>query len=309
MRRFDRFSVVAVSRSLLACLIAVFFSGCQTVAFSVLNSGSSALPSSESRIYDENLKLALDIHRPAAATEKPPIAVFFYGGSWRMGDRKEYAFVGEALASQGILTIVPDYRKFPEGRFPDFEFDAAHAVRWVFDHAEELGGDPQKIFVIGHSAGAHIAALLGTDQHYLDSVGLKPKQLAGIVGIAGPYDFLPLTDPDLVEVFGEKKDWPASQPVNFVDGDEPPFLLLQGLGDKVVWPRNSTSLQSRLEKVGVPVQLITYPKIGHFRIAAAFRFRNLAPTLRDTATFIEATAPSIIRAAPPPAADATSRNR
>ena len=277
---------ISPSRAVLACLIAVFVSGCQTVAFSVLNGGRSALPKSETRTYDENLKLALDIHRPAEATQKPPIAVFFYGGSWRSGERAEYAFVGEALASSGILTIIPDYRKFPAGRFPDFEFDAAHAVRWVFDHAEELGGDPQKIFVIGHSAGAQIAALLGTDQHYLDSVGLQPKQLAGVVGIAGPYDFLPLTDPDLVEVFGEKKDWPASQPVNFVDGDEPPFLLLHGLGDKVVWPRNSTSLKSRLEKVGVPVTLITYPSIGHFRIAAAFRFHGLAPTLKDTADYI-----------------------
>lgn len=272
--------------SLLACSIALLVSGCQTVAFSVLNTGRSSVPATETRTYDEKLALQLDIHRPATGTTKPPIAVFFYGGSWRSGRRSEYAFVGEALASQGILAIVPDYRVFPQVRFPDFEFDAARAVRWVFDHAEELGGDPQRIFVVGHSAGAQIAALLGTDQHYLASTGIKPTDLAGIVGIAGPYDFLPLTDPDLVEVFGEKKDWPASQPVNFVDGDEPPFLLLHGLDDKIVWPKNSTSLQSRLDKVKVPARLITYPSIGHFRIAAAFRFHGLAPTLRDTADFI-----------------------
>ena len=278
--------MIAATRALLACLIAVFVSGCQTVAFSVLNSGRTTLPPSETRTYDVALALKLDIHRPAPTSSKPPIAVFFYGGSWRRGDRDQYAFIGEALASRGIIAIVPDYRVFPQVRFPDFELDAARAVRWVFDHAEQLGGDPQRIFLVGHSAGAQIAAMLGTDQHYLASTGLKPKDLAGIVGIAGPYDFLPLIDPDLIEVFGEKKDWPASQPVNFVDGDEPPFLLLQGLGDKIVWPRNSTSLQSRLQKVGVPIQLITYPKIGHFRIAAAFRFHKLAPTLNDTANYI-----------------------
>ena len=286
MLRFEGRKVITATRALLACLIAVLVSGCQTVAFSVLNSGRPALPPLETRTFDEALALKLDIHRPAPSSAKPPIAVFFYGGSWRNGDRAEYAFVGDALASRGILAVIPDYRVFPQARFPEFEFDAAHAVRWVFDHAEELGGDQQRIFVVGHSAGAQIAALLGTDQHYLASTGLKPKDLAGIVGIAGPYDFLPLTDPDLVEVFGEKKDWPASQPVNFVEGDEPPFLLLQGLADKVVWLRNSTSLQSRLSKVDVPVRLITYPSIGHFRIAAAFRFPGLAPTLRDTADFI-----------------------
>ena len=278
--------MIAAAHTLLVCLIAILVSGCQTVAFSVLNSGHPALPQSETRTFDEGLALKLDIYRPASGAAKPPIAVFFYGGSWRNGDRAEYAFVGEALASKGILAVIPDYRVFPQVRFPEFEFDAAHAVRWVFDHAEGLGGDPQRVFVIGHSAGAQIAALLGTDQRYLASTGLKPKDLAGIVGIAGPYDFLPLTDPDLIEVFGEKKDWPASQPVNFVDGDEPPFLLLQGLGDKVVWPRNSTSLQAKLKKVDVPVRLITYPSIGHFRIAAAFRFPSLAPTLRDTTDFI-----------------------
>lgn len=278
--------LLSATRALSACLVAVVISGCQTVAFSVLNAGNRTVPAMESLPYDEKLGLELDIHRPRAGTENPPIAVFFYGGSWRSGSRADYAFVGEALAQAGIITVIPDYRKFPQGRFPDFEFDAAHAVRWVFDHARELGGDPKRIFVVGHSAGAHIAALLGTDQHYLASVGIAPKDLAGIVGISGPYDFLPLTDPDLVDVFGEEKDWPASQPVNFVDGDEPPFLLLQGLGDRVVWPRNSTSLQSRLQKVDVPVRLITYPSIGHFRIAAAFRFHGFAPTLRDTTEFL-----------------------
>lgn len=286
MTWLDGERVVAATRPLLACLVALLVSGCQAVAFNVLNSGRTTLPPIETRTYDESLGLKLDVHRPGSILAKPPIAVFFHGGSWRSGSRAEYGFVGEALARRGIIAIIPDYRVFPQVRFPEFEFDAAHAVRWVFDHADELGGDRQRIFLVGHSAGAQIAALLGTDQHYLASVGLVPKDLAGIVGLSGPYDFLPLTDPDLIEVFGEKKDWPASQPVNFVDGDEPPFLLLHGLADRVVWPRNSTSLQARLQKVGVPVQLITYPSIGHFRIAAAFRFHGLAPTLGDTADFI-----------------------
>ncbi len=276
----------AAMQSSLACLVALLVSGCQTVAFSVLNSGNPDLPTAETRTYDEKLALKLDIHHPRAGTQNPPIAVFFYGGSWRNGTRSEYAFIGEALASKGIIAVVPDYRVFPQGKFPDFEYDAAHAVRWVFDHATELGGDTRRIFVVGHSAGAHIAALLGTDKRYLQSVDLKPKDLAAVIGISGPYDFLPLTDPDLVEVFGAEKDWPTSQPINFVDGDEPPFLLIHGLADKIVWPRNSRSLQSKLQKAGAPVELITYPSVGHLRIAAAFRFHGFAPTLDDTTHYL-----------------------
>lgn len=296
-------------RTLFAPLMALLVSGCQSVAFSLLNSGRAPLPAIETVSYDNDHQLKLDIHRPASNSNRQPIAIFFYGGSWRSGSRSEYAFVGEALAKAGIVTAIPDYRRYPQGRFPDFEFDAAHAVRWVRDHAAELGGDPQRIFLVGHSAGAHIAALLATDQHYLASVAIKPRELAGVVGISGPYDFLPLTDPDLVEVFGAEKDWPESQPVNFVDGDEPPFLLLHGASDRVVWPRNSTSLQSRLQKVGVPVQYKSYPSMGHFRIVAAFRFDGMAPTLRDTADYILDRDGSLSRSAPPPAAGATSRNR
>ncbi|HMM67860.1 MAG TPA: alpha/beta hydrolase [Dokdonella sp.] len=296
-------------RCTLAGVAALLASGCQSLGFGLLNSGRSSTPAVESVIYEPVHDLALDIHRPPTWAAGQPIAIFFYGGSWRSGSRCDYAFVGEALARSGIVTVIPDYRQYPQGHFPDFEFDAAHAVRWVRDHAAEIGGDPQRIFLVGHSAGAHIAALLATDQSYLASVAIKPRELAGVIGISGPYDFLPLTDPDLVEVFGAEKDWPASQPVNFVDGDEPPFLLLHGASDRVVWPRNSTSLQSRLQKAGVPVQYKSYPSIGHFRIVAAFRFHAMAPTLSDTAGYILDDGRFLSRAAPPPAAGGSSRNR
>ena len=273
-------------RTALACTIALAISGCQAVAFGVLNNSKQSLPPRESATYDETLELKLDVHRSNPAPSKPPIAVFFYGGSWRNGSREQYAFVGTALAKVGIITVIPDYRVFPQGRFPDFEYDAANAVRWVYDHAVELGGDPRRVFLVGHSAGAHIAALLATDKRYLETVDLVPSDLAGVVGISGPYDFLPLTDPDLIEVFGAAEDWPESQPVNFVDGDEPAFLLLHGADDRVVWPRNSSSLESKLTAKGVDASLVTYPSMGHFRIVAAFRYNGLAPTLNDTAHFM-----------------------
>ncbi len=272
---------------LMPLLLLLLFSGCETLFFGTLNTGRSAAQVS-TRVYAPERNLQLDIYRPATPSPGHPVALFFYGGSWQIGNRAEYAFVGKALAAQGILTLVVDYRLYPKAVFPDFEVDAASAVRWAKDHVSEFGGNPQRLFIVGHSAGAQIVALLATDARYLAAEGLTPRDIAGVVGVAGPYDFLPLTDPKLMKVFGPQAQWPASQPINFVDGDEPPFLLLQGQGDRIVAPRNSEVMQKKLESVGVPSTLVRYPSLGHFRILAAIRFPSLAPTLRDTAQFINA---------------------
>jgi acetyl esterase/lipase len=183
--------------------------------------------------------------------------------------------------------MVVDYRHGPAVPFPAFVEDVAAAVRWTRDHARDYGGDPAKIFLAGHSAGAHIAALVAADARYLRAVGLAPRELAGVIGIAGPYDFAPITDPDLRRIFGDTPaQWAASQPIEFVDGDEPPFLLLHGDDDKTVWPRNSERLAAKLRAAGVAVDYRTYPGLGHVRILSAFRFPSLAPTLDDTAAFV-----------------------
>ncbi|MEO7324830.1 MAG: alpha/beta hydrolase [Dokdonella sp.] len=269
--------------------------GCQAAFFRVVNVGGTSI-AAQTQTYSPQLDLKLDVYRPSPSTTAAPIALFFYGGSWRSGSRDEYAFVGKALAARGIVTIVADYRKFPQGRFPDFETDAAVATRWTIDHAREWGGDPARVFLIGHSAGAHIVALLATDARYLTTVGLKPRDVAGVVGVAGPYDFLPLTDPKIKEVFGEESTWPASQPVNFVNGDEPPFLLLNGTGDRVVDPRNSASLAHRLKAAGVDVTHKQYRGVGHFRVLAAMRYPALSPTRADVTDFILHT-PAVPRSA------------
>ncbi|MEO6688318.1 MAG: alpha/beta hydrolase [Dokdonella sp.] len=276
--------------------------GCQAAFFRVVNAGGASA-TAQTRVYAPQHDLKLDVYRPSQATTGAPVALFFYGGSWRSGSRDEYAFVGKALAASGILTMVADYRKYPQGRFPDFETDAAVATRWAIDHAREWGGDPARVFLIGHSAGAQIVALLATDARYLAAEGLRPSHLAGVVGIAGPYDFLPLTDPKIKEVFGADSTWPASQPVNFVDGDEPPFLLLNGSGDRVVDPHNSASLTQRLKAAGVGVVHKEYPRVGHFRILAAMRYPALSPTLADVADFIRHTPAAAEKARAPHTSD------
>ncbi len=259
--------------------------GCQAAFFHVVNAGGASI-AVQTQTYSPQHDLKLDIYRPSPGATSAPVALFFYGGSWRNGSREEYAFVGKALAAHGILAIVADYRKYPQGRFPDFQTDAAAATRWTIHHAREWGGDPARVFLVGHSSGAQIVALLATDARYLTAEGLKPRDLAGVVGLAGPYDFLPLTDPKIKEVFGDESTWPASQPINFVDGDEPPFLLLNGTGDRVVDPRNSSSLAQRLRAAGIAVTQKQYAGVGHFRILAAMRYPALSPTLADVTNFM-----------------------
>ena len=238
--------------------------------------------------YGDNPRLKLDVYRPRNAVNAP-VVVFFYGGSWQTGSKSTYLFVAAALANRGFVTIVPDYRVYPEVRFPGFLQDGARAVRWAHDNAGRFGGDPSKLVIMGHSAGAHIAAMLSIDGQWLRQVGLDPRRdVAGLVGLAGPYDFLPLKDPTLKVIFGGDNR-PATQPISFVKGGEPPALLLTGAGDETVQPGNTARLAARLRAVGSQAADVSYPRIGHITIIGAFSsaLRFLAPVVDDTAAFID----------------------
>jgi acetyl esterase/lipase len=250
------------ARTLLALPIALLLGACSRLEFAAVNLrvDQSAV---QSVAFDPEHGLSLDVHRARGVSDKAPVVVFLYGGDWRKGRRQDYRFVGQSLAKAGLLVFVPDYRKFPQVTFPAFVEDAARSVAWARRHAAEYGGDPSRIFLVGHSAGAHIAAMLATDARFLQAVGMRPRDLAGVVGLSGPYDFLPLTDPDLQEVFAPEARWAQTQPVNFVDGDEPPFLLFQGTADTTVRPHNSVSLVAKLRSVGEPVQLQMMDGTGH----------------------------------------------
>lgn len=240
----------------------------------------------------------LDVYIPESTTPAPgatagargkPIVVFFYGGSWQNGNRGEYLFVGEALASRGFVAVLPDYRTYPGTVFPGFVDDAAAAVRWARDHAREFGGDPSHLFIMGHSAGAQIAVLLGTDGRYLAAQHMSKHDVSGVIGLAGPYDFLPLTDPTLKRIFpvGLRR---ASQPINFVNGDEPPMFLAAGKRDKVVDPGNTDRLAAKLRAAGDTVEVRHYPGIGHALLVGALGspLRGLAPVLADVSQFVDA---------------------
>ena len=241
--------------------------------------------------YRQGSRGTLDVYRPRAAAPAP-IVVFFYGGSWQGGTKTLYRFLGTALARRGYVAVVPDYRVYPEVRFPEFLQDGALAVRWSVDNAAWFGGDRSKLFLMGHSAGAYIAAMLAIDRRWLHSAGLDPTDdVSGLIGIAGPYDFLPLRDETLKIIFGGANQ-PATQPITHVSAGAPPALLLTGATDRVVDPGNAPRFAARLQACGNEATVVTYPRAGHFTIMAAFArpLHFLAPALRDTVAFIARTA-------------------
>jgi acetyl esterase/lipase len=237
--------------------------------------------------FDAEHHLALDVYAPRAVADAP-VVVFFYGGSWEDGKRRWYRYVGDALVSNGVVAIVPDYRKFPDVRFPAFMHDAARAVAWAREHAREFGGDPARLFVMGHSAGGQIAALLAADKRYLAAVGMRPRDLAGMIGVAGAYAFLPFVD-DEARIFGDNESGRYdSQPINFIDGDEPPMLLLQGADDDEVPPHNAEIVAERAQAMDGTAVLKLYPGVGHSSILLSFArgHASSVPALHDTLEFI-----------------------
>ena len=229
----------------------------------------------------------LDVYRPNAAGAAPPVVVFIYGGSWKTGSRGDYLFVAERLARLGCVAVVPDYRLYPEVRFPTFIEDAARAVAWTQARVADLGGG--RVFVMGHSAGAHIAAMVAINPAYLAAAGGDPAKLAGLIGISGPYDFLPITDPDIIPIFAGS-DPAVTQPITFVHPGAPPAFLATGDADRTVNPDNTSHLAAALRRVGTRVDERHYAGVGHVGIITAFAplFSGNAPVADDVGRFIRA---------------------
>lgn len=236
--------------------------------------------------YGSHPRQKLDLYLPIGTPAPAPVFVFFYGGAWTSGTRGFYRFVGEAFAARGIVTAVADYRLHPEVGFPAFLLDSARAVRWTLDNAPRYGGDSGRLFVGGHSAGAYNAAMVAFDPRYAAAAGFAIDRISGFVGMAGPYDFLPLTGRTTRAVFGWPDTSPATQPINVVSAGAPPALLLYARHDNLVGPHNSENLARRLRELGTAVQVVPYETLGHRTLVG-----SLARPLNwmgDTATRISA---------------------
>lgn len=291
------FFILLVAGLLAACSPTRLFNGLASV-------GAGGVERVRDQPYGPGSRARLDVYVPPRGDGRPkPVLVFIYGGSWDSGEKETYPFAGLAFAGRGFVTVVPDYRLVPQVRYPSFLEDNAAAVRWARDNAARFGGDPDRIVIVGHSAGAYNAAMLALDQRWLDRAGVPRGAVRAWAGLAGPYDFLPLDDRATIAAFGGSSDLPDTQPVNHVDRADPPSFLATGATDGRVSPRHTRDLAARLQAAGVPVETRFYPRVGHVGIVLALSgpFRGRAPVLDDVTTFLRARAEAPGRA--PAAAD------
>lgn len=233
--------------------------------------------------YGEGPRRLLDVYAPAEGQGPFPMVVFLYGGSWKSGRREDYEFVGESLTRLGYVAVLPDYRVHPDGRWPGFIEDTAAATAWAIRNAATYGGDPRQVFLMGHSAGAYNVMMVAAAPRYLAAQGIERRAIAGVCGLAGPYDFLPLDSRITREVFGHVMPAETSQPVSIADAGTPPALLLHGGADGTVYPRNTTAMAARLRTLGVRVEEKLYPGVGHAEIVVGMSAlsRDNPPVLTD----------------------------
>ena len=238
--------------------------------------------------YGTDPKQKLDIYAPKSAAGNAPVIVFFYGGAWQTGDKKEYLFAAQALAAQGAIVVVPNYRLYPQVTFPGFLEDGAAATAWTLANIRKWGGDPMSLFLVGHSAGAYISVMLALNREYFAAAGIPDVKLAGAVGLSGPYDFLPLTRADVKAIFEVVPEMAVTQPIHYARPDAPPLLLLTGDNDDTVYPRNTEHLADRIRALGGQAEDRIYSGVTHVGTVLALTplFRDRAPVLADIAAFV-----------------------
>ncbi len=232
----------------------------------------------------------LDVWRPVGPVVKRPVVIFWYGGGWSKGHRRDYGFAARAFAKAGFVVVVPDYRKVPQIRFPAMLQDGADAVKWTRDHIGDFGGDPAQIVLSGHSAGAYTVAMLTLDPRWLKAVGVDPRIVKAAAPLCGPYDFYPFTSDSAREAFRGAADPAMTQPITFARGDAPPMLLVTGTADTTVRPRNAIHLAARLKALGARVEVKNYAGQTHEGIVMALSvpFRGRSPALADSVAFLKA---------------------
>ncbi|AVX02947.1 arylformamidase [Maritalea myrionectae] len=254
-----------------------------------------ALVATNAAIADKNIQMEknisfgpdpmhrLDIYAPSdrhatyAQSLKNPIVIFYYGGGWRMGEKSFYQFAGAALAAQGYRVVIPDYRLFPEVQFKGFMGDAGRAYQWVWEQLAEPAN--KEIVVMGHSAGAHMAALLAYGEQY--RLGEAPRP-AAMVGLAGPYSFDPTDWPSTQDIFADVDQADAARPVAFVNDNSPPSLMFHGDRDDVVKLWNQEELAKALDAHNVPHETHVLPDTGHYKILF-----SLSRPLREKMAVVE----------------------
>lgn len=213
--------------------------------------------------YGDDPAHKIRVYRPHGAQGPLPVIVFVHGGGWHSGDPDDYGFVARGLVPEGFVVVLAGYRLRPEGIYPAMLEDTARAVAWAKGSVARHGGDPARLFLAGHSAGAYNAAMMALDARWLAREGLSPEDLAGVIGLSGPYDFHPFDKESSLATFGHWANPRETQPVAYARADTPSMLLLHGERDTVVRPRNSRALAAALEAQGARVEARYYPDMDH----------------------------------------------
>ena len=232
----------------------------------LLGNGDGATLQVQAQPYGAGERNKLNIWVPTGTkkTDKLPVIVFLYGGGWYSGARDDYGFAGRAFAKQGFIVVIPDYRIVPEGHWPDFLQDSAAAVAWTDAHIANYGGDPDRIALSGHSAGAYNAVMLALDPQWMKGAGSDASVIRGVAALAGPYDFAPFEKGGRADVaMGDIRPVERTQPIQFVRADAPPLWLGHGTADTVVRVRNSRNLAAAMHRVGGTATLRTYDGLSH----------------------------------------------
>ena len=271
----------------LAAGVTALLSACSPFAAINLLVPSTGYDVHQGLAFGADPRQKMDIYVPQGLKGPAPVLLFFYGGSWQSGSRGDYRAFGQAFASAGIVTAVADYRLYPLVKYPAFAQDAAGALVFLHDHAARYGGDPGRIFVSGHSAGAYNAVMLASEPKFLEDKGGRLDWIRGVIGISGPYDFLPLTEPDYIDMF-HGADNPDTMPITHVDGKRPPMLLVTGTADRTVGPGNSDRMAAKLKSFGSEVVVIKYPGVGHIGTILSLvpGFRGTTSLRQDMLDFI-----------------------
>lgn len=272
-----------VFQAAIAIISTFWLFACSSTGFAVINLPTYFnQPGPITNTYNPSTSQALDIYVPHAVTVETPVIIFFYGGRWQTGKKQDYRFIGSLLAGQGYIGVIPDYRKYPDVKFPAFVEDGAAAVAWVMKNYPG-----RKIYLSGHSAGAHIASLIVADEHYLKRHNINADHaIAGFIGLAGPYAFTP-DDADLMDMFGPPENYPNMQATTFINGHEAPMLLLYGEDDTDVKDYNHKRLTQKITTENGRVKFITYPGVDHLGIIKGFTWLETdSPVRRDFFNFL-----------------------
>lgn len=238
--------------------------------------------------YADGPRHRLDVYAPEARGASAPVVYFIYGGGWNRGERSDYQFVGRALAARGFVTVIADYRLVPEVVYPEFLEDNANALKWVQDNIASYGGDPKRLFLAGHSAGAYNAVMLALDPSFLREYGVT-MPILGVAALSGPYDFYPFEYGEVQNAFGSAPNPQGTQPINLVTSETPPMYLATGTTDPIVRMQNTEGFAQKLKSSGVWVTTRYYEGFGHMEpvIAMGAMWRWRMPVLDDMVAFFQ----------------------